>query len=66
MPADAMRSDVKILMSQIEHERDTRQAYLKLREHMDRYRRRGDVIPVEIVRLEKDLALACCNESQGR
>ncbi len=66
MASEQTRSDVTYVLAQIEQERDTRQAYIKIQQQLEAYRQRGDAVPSELLHMEKDLALACCSESQGR
>lgn len=54
------------LQTEIDAATDPRQAYRKVRDTIAEYRRRGKNPPDELLVLERNLALDCIEESQGR
>ena len=54
------------LLAELESDRDPRTALMRLRQHLEACRRDGRCPPETLMRIEKQLAIECMAESQGR
>ena len=66
MQLERQRTNIAEVVRNIEESDDPRMAIARLQNLIRASRQRGQEIPEALARIERDLALWCCAESQGR
>lgn len=66
MSSEQMQSEIAQLNNQIDECDDPRLGYRMVQDRISAYKQAGRAVPVELSRLEKQMAAECLAESQGR